>query len=123
MSRSARRLAICLWAIASLLFSQLAGSAYVCPPGMERAAMVAPAKPCHGMDDAQPALCHQHASGTAQSFEAVKLPTPSLPAIVQVVELPRIAPAAVAMHARRAAPPELRPPREPVFLATLRLRV
>ena len=37
--------------------------------------MMASGTPCTGMDDVQPVLCHQHGTGAAQSFEAVKLPT------------------------------------------------
>ena len=74
--------------VLSLLFSQLALARYVCPAEADAAAMaamMASGEPCSGMDQAQPVLCHQHSAGAAQSFEAVKVPAPSLPAIVQVL--------------------------------------
>lgn len=112
--------------VVSLLFAQLAMAGYVCP--IETAAAAAPMAmpedaPCHGADTAQPVLCHQHAADMSLSFEPVKLATPSLPAIVQVLAL-QLLPASEA----RALPPQARPerqhpPPDPVFLATRRLRV
>jgi hypothetical protein len=123
--RPALRLTTACLVVLSLLFSQLALAAYACPqaddPAM--AAMRAAGMPCAGMDAEQPALCAEHAAPTAQSFEAVKVPAPSAPAIVQVLELPLVPDAAQAVAIPRTARPETRPPPDPVFLATLRLRV
>lgn len=47
---------------------------------------MAPGDPCEGMasDQDQPALCYQHCTIVPQSFDILKLPTVSLPAVVQV---------------------------------------
>lgn len=79
--------------VLSLLFSQLALAIYVCPgvPDTDSMAeMMATGAPCEGMDMAQPVLCFQHAADMSLSFEPVKLTTPSLPAIVQVVVMPMV---------------------------------
>ena len=121
-----RRFAIAFFAMWSLLFSQLALANYVCPGQADPAAMsamMAAGMHCDGMDQAQPALCHQTASPTPPAAEAVKLPAPSLPAIVQVLELPLVLDAGEAVfHPVRDAT-DLRPPPDPLFLSTLRLRV
>ncbi len=121
-----RRLSTILFVVLSLLLSQLALASYVCPQQANpeaMAAMMEAGQPCGGMDEQQPALCHQHAADPARTFEAVKLPVAGLPAIVQVIELPLVLDA----DAARAVPPtassEARPPPDPVFLSTLRLRV
>lgn len=126
MSRAARRLATATVAILSLLFAQLAWAVYVCPAAMDAAVMAqmaAMGEPCEGMDTQQPALCHQHAVGVAQSFEAVKVLAPSLPLIVQVFEVPLVIERPLDLPRLQAGEPQPRPPPEPVFLATLRLRV
>jgi len=64
-----------------------------------------------------------YATGTAQSFEAVKLPAASQPAIVQVLVLPLALDADESSAVPRAASAEARPPPDPIFLSTLRLRV
>lgn len=115
-----------LFVVVSLLFSQLALASYVCPGQAGAAAMaevMASGAPCEGMDASQPALCAEHSAGTAQSFEAVKLPAPSLPMIVQVLELPLVIGAAEASAVPPAATPEAQSPPDPLFLSTLRLRV
>jgi hypothetical protein len=116
-----------LVAVLSLLFAQLAVAGYVCPAQSEAAAMVAmtaSGQPCDRMDQAQPTLCHQHAVGSAaQSFENVKLPVASLPAIVQVLVVPPVLRSQTAAALPIAAPTPLRPPPDPLFLSTLRLRV
>jgi hypothetical protein len=102
--------------VVALLFSQLALANYVCP------AMAGMGAPCEGMDDAQPVLCHQYAADAAHSVELVKLPSPSVPALIQLVVLP----VAAALDEPRPAAtgsPDLRPPPDPLFLSTLRLRV
>lgn len=112
--------------VISLLFSQLALASYVCPGATDAVAMaemMAAGEPCEGMDTAQPVLCHQYAANMSLSFEPVKLATPSLPAIVQVLVVPLLLEAQLAAAIPAAAAPELRPPPDPVFLSTLRLRV
>ena len=124
--RPIHRLTTTILVVLSLLFSQLALAGYVCPGQSDAeamAAMMAAGQPCEGMDQAQPTLCHQHATGTAQSFEAIKLPAASLPVVVQVLELPLLLDAGAAIAPPIAATPEARPPPGPLFLSTLRLRV
>lgn len=124
-----RSLHRCLTAFAvvlSLLFSQLALAAYVCPGVPDTQAMaeiVASAAPCEGMDMAQPVLCFQHAADLSLSFEPVKLATPSLPAIVQIVVMPLVLVSEGHALPRQAEPERQHPPPEPVFLSTRRLRV
>ncbi|MCA0177157.1 MAG: hypothetical protein LCH73_12865 [Proteobacteria bacterium] len=112
--------------VLSLLFAQLALAAYVCPVVTEALAMAdmrMADQPCDGMDPLQPVLCHDHMADAGQTFEAVKVPTASLPAIVQVLALPLVLDADAARAVPMAATPEARPPPDPLFLATLRLRV
>ena len=121
-----QRCTTAIFVVLSLLFSQLALAMYVCPGATDTvvmADMAAAGLPCDGMDEAQPTLCHQHSAGAAQSFEAVKVPVPSLPAIVQVLIVPLALDAADAVDVPRATALELRPPPNPLFLSTLRLRV
>lgn len=113
-------------AVLSLLFSQLALANYVCPAEADNAAMaemMAAGQPCTGMDQVQPLLCHQHAVDAAQTFEAVKLPVPTMPALVQAIVVPLVLDARAAQALPPSAAAEARPPPDPVFLATLRLRV
>ncbi len=120
------RLTAALFVAMSLLFSQLAMANYGCPAAAApaaMAAMTATGAPCDGMDTAQPALCHQQASGAPQSFEAVKVPVASLPMVIQVLQLPLVQDAAEAVAIPAADTPEARPPPDPLFLSTLRLRV
>jgi hypothetical protein len=127
--RASRRFSTAFVVVLSLLFSQLALANYICPTGSagEQPAMMemAPGEPCEGMgsDAEQPALCHQHCVNAAQSFDAIKLPTVSLPAVVQVLLVPLALDAAAqeAFGATSRVRPQ--PPPEPVFLSTLRLRV
>ena len=112
--------------VLALLFSQLALASYVCPGAADATAMaemLAAGEPCDGMDSAQPVLCHQHAADMSLSFEPVKVATPSLPAIVQVLVVPLLMEAQLAAATPIAVAPELRPPPDPLFLSTLRLRV
>jgi hypothetical protein len=120
------RLTAAIFVVMSLLFSQLAMANYSCPAEVKAAAMAemaASGMPCDGMDKAQPALCHEHSTSVPQSFEAVKLPVASLPMVVQVLELPFVLDAADAGMTPFASTPEARPPPDPLFLSTLRLRV
>lgn len=128
--RSARRLATSFLVVLSLLFSQLALANYVCPTGdsaKSASAMMemAPGQPCEGMasDQDQQALCHQHCTNAPQSFDAVKLPSVSLPTVVQVLLVPLVTDAADQEAQAYANEGEAQPPPEPIFLSTLRLRV
>jgi hypothetical protein len=126
LRRSTHRLTTTFFVVLSLLFSQLALANYVCPAQADAAAMaemMAAGEPCEGMDLAQPVLCHQHSAGAAQSFEAVKLPVASLPMVVQVLVLPLVLDAVEAESLTATSAPEARPPPDPIFLSTLRLRV
>ena len=127
MSRSRRRrFATAFFVIVSLLLSQLALAQYACPQQADLEAMAAMMKagmPCEGMDPVQPALCHEHAADPAKTFQALKLPTASAPAVVQVLELPLVPDAGSALALPPAATQEPRPPPDPLFLSTLRLRV
>jgi hypothetical protein len=126
LRRSVHRLTTTFFVVLSLLFSQLALANYVCPGQADAAAMaemMAAGEPCEGMDHAQPVLCHQHSTGAAQSFEAVKLPTASQPMVVQMLVLPLVLDAVEAETLPATSAPEARPPPDPVFLSTLRLRV
>ena len=126
LRRRTQRLTTTFVVVLSLLFSQLALAAYVCP-GQEDAAamaeMMAAGTPCEGMDQQQPALCHEHASAAAQSPEIFKVPTPAVAVLVQVLTIPFTLGAREAVALPTAATPEARPPPDPVFLSTLRLRV
>jgi len=120
------RLGTALFLVWSLLFAQLALAQYVCPRQADAEAMtrmVAEGLPCEGMDPEQPVLCHQHAADPARTFEPMKLPVASLPAIVQVLEVPLVLLAEPAKAAPRPAAAEAWPPPDPLFLSTLRLRV
>lgn len=123
--RRLHRLTTTVFVVLSLLFSQLALASYVCP-GRADAAMaqrMAAGEPCEGMDQAQPVLCHQHAAGATPSFEALKLPAVFVPMVVQVLVLPMVLEAAHAQVLPVTSAPETRPPPDPIFLSTLRLRV
>ena len=123
LRRRLHRRITAFFAVLSLLFSQLALAQYVCPQQADAEAMAARMEagtPCEGMDPQQPVLCHQHAADPGKTFEAVKLPTVSLPAVVQVLALPLVPEARVV---RPTAFLEAQPPPDPIFLSTLRLRV
>jgi len=124
--RSVHRVTTTFFVVLSLLFSQLALASYVCPgqgDAEAMAAVMAAGEPCEGMDQAQPTLCHQHSTGTVQSFEAIKLPAASQPVVVQVLELPSVLDAGEAVALPMAATAQARPAPDPLFLSTLRLRV
>jgi len=126
LRRCRHRLTATLFVVVSLLFSQLAVASYRCPAAADPAAMarmMAAGVPCAGVDQAQPALCHEHATSAPQSFETVKLPVATSPMVVQVLALPVVLDAAAAVAASYASTPEARPPPDPLFLSTLRLRV
>jgi hypothetical protein len=124
--RHFKRLTTAFFVVLSLLFSQLALANYVCPQQADMAAMAAmmdAGLPCDGMDPEQPALCHQHAADPGKTFEAVKLPSLSLPLVVQVLEVAAVVDADAATGLPPTAVPEAHPPPDPLFLSTLRLRV
>ena len=121
-----RRFATALFVVLSMLFAQLALAAYVCPLEAATAATVAMMEagvPCEGMDEQQPALCHQHTADPGKAFEAVKLPAASLPMLVFVLVLQPLPDRAATAALPWATTPESRPPPDPLFLSTLRLRV
>ncbi|WP_213959412.1 hypothetical protein [Variovorax sp. dw_954] len=124
--RSAHRCFTAFVVMLSLLFSQLALAGYSCPAMAAPESMaerMARGEPCEGSDEAQPVLCHQHAVNASQSFEPAKPVTPSLPIVVQVLPAPTLAPMAEGPSLPLANEPDQRPPPDPVFLATRRLRV
>lgn len=126
LRRRLHRLTAAFFTVVSLLFSQLAMANYSCPAEVEAAAMAEMASagmPCEGMDKAEPALCHAHSTSAPQSFEAVKLPVASIPMVIQVLQRPLVLDAAEAVAIAPADTPEARPPPDPLFLSTLRLRV
>ena len=127
MSRRHRiHLGTALFLVWSLLFAQLALAQYVCPRQADAevmAQMMADGVRCEGMDPQQPALCHQHAADPGKTFEALKLPVATLPAIVQVIELPLVLHAEASGSVPPAVRAPARPPPDPLFLSTLRLRV
>ena len=127
-SRTARRLSTTILVVLSLLSSQLALANYICPTGSgERQAVMemAPGEPCEGMasDQDQPALCYQHCANVPQSFDPVQVPTVSLPAVVQVLVVPLLLDADASESVAFAEVGRERPPPDPLFLSTLRLRV
>jgi hypothetical protein len=111
--------------VISLLFSQLALASYVCPGMSDVAAMaeaMAAGEPCEGMDAAQPVLCHQHSADMSLSFEPVKVGAPTLPAVLHVLVVPSVL-ASEGKLLRPRVHPDERPPPDPVYLETRRLRV
>jgi hypothetical protein len=126
LRRRAHRLTTAYFVVLSLLLSQLALANYVCPQQADMKAMLAmmaSGAPCEGRDPQQPALCHQHAADPGKAFETVKLPIVSLPAVVQVLELTLVLDARQAHAVPPTSSTEARPPPDPLFLSTLRLRV
>ena len=132
--RSAQRLATTFFVVLSLLFSQLALANYVCPPAApaQSAPMeMSPGEPCDGVemasgkpiDQEQPVLCHQHCVNAPQSFDGVQVPAVSLPAVVQVLVVPLLLVAGADESVVFAHAGAERPPPDPLFLSTLRLRV
>lgn len=113
--------------VLSLLFSQLALAAYVCPVQTQPTDMterMAAGLPCEpGADEDQPVLCHQHATGPSGLFELAHATLPSLPAVIHVLLVPATPDTGDAVVLPPASTPEAQPPPDPIFLATLRLRV
>lgn len=126
MRRRLHRLSTAFVVVLSLLYAQLALALYVCPQQADVQAMAAmrdAGLPCEGMDPDQPVLCHQHSADPAQTFEAVKSPAAAQPTVVQVLVQPLVPDVQVAEAVPAAATPEAQAPPDPLFLATLRLRV
>jgi len=124
--RRLHRLTATLVAVTSLLFSQLALAAYVCPAladALAMAEMRASGQPCEGTDPEQPALCHEHMASPGKTFKAVKVSTATPPILFQMLVLPLQLESALASVISPAASPEARPPPDPLFLSTLRLRI
>jgi hypothetical protein len=129
--RLPHRLLTTFMVIAALVFSQLALASYACPgaeQGEAVAAMeMAPGMPCEGMDDrgdpGQPVLCHQHCLNAPQASDPVKPLLASLPAVVQVLVVPLLLDTGDAGAVLPASAGQARPPPDPLFLSTLRLRV
>ena len=115
-----------VFVVLSLLLSQLALANYLCPaqvPTPPMAAMMAAGVPCEEMDTTQPALCHQHAADPGQVVQAAQVLAPSLPALIQVLVFAPLSSVTASVAVPRASTPEAQPPPDPIFLATLRLRV
>jgi hypothetical protein len=77
------RLITVLFALASLLFMQLAVAGYACPVASkvsEAAAMAEAGMPCAGdmttVDTDQPGLCHAHCQSVQQTADKAQAPTP-----------------------------------------------
>jgi hypothetical protein len=135
--RRTHRLATVIAVVLSLLFSQLALANYVHPAAAANTAatemQMADGEPCPGMDSAshapmqmdqsQPVLCHQQCVNAPQTFEPMKVPAASLPAIVQVLLVPLVLDDAKTQPGEFAALAPPRPPPDPLFLSTRRLRV
>jgi hypothetical protein len=134
--RSVQRLTTTLIVVLSLLFSQLALANYVCPepahsPAEMPAMQMGAREPCESMgmaagmeqDQDQPVLCHQHCTNAPQSFDPVNLPAVSLPAVVQGFMVPLLFQPAAADLRAYGDVGQARPPPDPLFLSTLRLRV
>ena len=130
--RVTQRLTITLWVVLSLLFSQLALANYVCPPmaDAQSEAMslsMARGEPCESMamdrDVGQPVLCHQHCLNAPQSLDSPPTPVASLPAVFWVLVVPLLTEAIENVASHSAEVGRTRPPPDPVFLSTLRLRV
>jgi len=124
--RFVTRLGSAFIVVLSLLFSQLALANYVCPAEADAIAMttmMASGQPCRDMDRGQPALCHEHGAASPQSFDPIKTPAATSPMLVQMLELPLVPEVDAAVAAPVDDPRDARPPPEPLFLSTLRLRV
>ena len=114
-----------LFAVFSLMLSQLALANYLCPaevPPQEMPALMATGVPCEEMDPSQPTLCHQHAADLGQTVQAAQVLSPALSAVIQVLVI-RSVQFQDAVAIPRASTPEAQPPPGPIFLATRRLRV
>jgi len=132
--RSIHRLTATFFMVVSLLFSQLALANYVCPAAAEAAPAtmaMSPGEPCESMamdagitmDEEQQVLCHQHCVDAPQSFEPAQAPVVSLPMVMQELAVPLLLDAGATKSVVFAQAGRERPPLDPLFLSTLRLRV
>jgi hypothetical protein len=136
--RQARRLTATMFVVFALLFSQLALANFVCASqsspavpaaasGMDMAMAMAPDTLCEEMggdlDKGQPVLCHQHCTNAPQSVDPFNVPTVSPPAVLYAFVVPLALDAGADESAVHADLGQFRPPPDPVFLSTLRLRV
>lgn len=133
--RHVRRLTTTVFVVLSLLFSQLALANYACPKSAQSSPatpmQMASGEPCESMgmapgkvmDQEQVVLCHQHCANAPQSFDPVQVPALSLPAVVQVLVVPVLLDAGACDSVVSAQAGRERPPPDPLFLSTLRLRV
>jgi hypothetical protein len=123
-----------MFVVFALLFSQLAMANYICPsqpaptaPVAMGAMVMAPGMPCQEVsaasDDGQSVLCHQHCTDAPQSVDPLNVPTVSLPAVPQGFIVVLLVDAGAAESAIHAEVGQFRPPPDPIFLSTLRLRV
>lgn len=134
-------------AVLALLFSQLALAAYACPGAVHAGATqdgaasasamaermaerMAAGEPCDRGASAdgseQPALCHQHCADAPQSADTAQPTLPTLPALAPAWPAPPrpvLLASGAPPPAHRVAEVALRPPPNPLFLSTLRLRV
>ena len=125
-ARLPHRRVTAFFVVLALLFAQLALARYVCPGAAGALAMaeaMAAGEPCQGMDAAQPVLCHQSAAAATPTFEIAKLAAPAAPSAVRVLVVPAVFEADRAIALPFEATSQARPPPDPLFLATLRLRV
>jgi hypothetical protein len=127
-----RRFGITVLVVLSLLFSQLALASTVCPvsagdPAEADMMQMMAGEPCEHMSAApvqeHSVLCHQHCIDAPQSLDRVQVPAATLPAIVQVVTLPIVPVQAPGERIAFDSAWQARPPPDPLFLSTLRLRV
>ena len=130
----ARRLNTTIFVVFALLFSQLALANFVCASQLAQVAPLAasamemtPGMPCEemgaGSDKGQSVLCHQHCSSAPQSVDLVNAPTVSLPAVLHVFIVALLFDAGAEESAIHADVGQFRPPPDPIFISTLRVRV
>lgn len=124
LRRRHRRLLVALCAVVSLVFSQLAAAGYRCPTVAPAMAMVMPeGVPCKGMDEEQPTLCFQSMHGVLKTVDRTGTPVAVAPATVLYL-LYAVEPRSHAGRVGASIPSTSeRPPPDPRFLETLRLRV
>ena len=120
------RLISAVTAIAALLFTQLALSAFACPadaPGAERAGSASTMSDCEGMGRAPTPLCQSHCQQGQQGLEKPAVPT--VPAAVQIgfiAWLPQEQ-AAFGAPAGMWEAERLRPSDVPISIRNLNLRI
>lgn len=111
----------------ALLAAQWALAAYRCPLEVRTASMEAMRTiglPCDEIDEHERVLCHRHLVQAPQSLEGTKTPLPTLPDVAPWRSVPE--PAMADAPGRAAWTPLASgpgPPADPVYLATLRLRI